>query len=1072
MSLADIADMIASSESFQSRYPPLLTNQEFATDFIGNLMSGENVSSVLMEAAVIIVTDLLDDGMTRGALALAVVDALQDIYAQGASHPAHGDLGEVARGLANKIEVAAYYTVELRQLGPSSRILRDIDSNVGLEDIRESISSLLDPPDPFVLTLSRDEFEGTSANDLFIATQDPSGADTLNHFDVIDGGAGYDILEIHHGVAGSSDEIGVDSGNADVRNVEQVNIRARSGITADLTGWDGLEHVELERFGVDSDISVKVAGATVRGTRPFGGDVTLDGALGALRLTTDNGDGSGDDTVSVITREWTTTVEVDANGDSVYIDGDGEEGNSTSLTGVTATGFGAPGLTVYSDALALLDLSWSHASVKVSSAVLKDLTVKLEAFGGKHRWPGLDSAEERVGALALVKSDEEGADIESLTIDISDKSKFALHSEVTNLSLNGTTELELLFDAFVDNEGAWEYIGPDGVAMEVAGRWVMLDEAGNVIQALDTEFEFDGTTYDLGNSQQLDEFVEAYNESNDEDVNAIDIYAVAEARPAPDGREDFEIDWTTSTLETVSVSDTVDLTANLAGNPDLVSIDVGTARGDITLTGLGEKLESYTGSAGVDKVEFSHLSDEVVIDLGAGNDIYSDGGGNSDARVVGGPGTDTLFLPNPDLDPITWLDEDGNRRLIYSGFEILDISGGAGEYDLAALGFGNVQTARATGDDVITLTNAPIDLDLRVSGIGGGNTRIVLELVETGPTSELNRTEAGIFTIALLGSSNLILTPDRDIEVMRIESRSTFSSSNRITIDPSTGDSLEEVEITGRARLVLEGAPGDGGARALANLEYVDARENSGGVTVNLAGNELEALFLGGRGGDRFTGGDQDDEFEGNSGNDILNGGEGNDTLHGGPGQDQLNGGTGNDELVGGAGSDTLRGGTGANRFVYTSVSDSQLQFSSTGAPTGMDTIADWNAGPGNQIMLPASLYENLHGTLKDADNANADANWRVTADETDDFPNTLKDFIDENADGFFETGGVPRTDGQFGRTPIELHPVAVLSETRSGSSERTWVFIDVDGNGDFEASTDMVIAFTGQVDIEFGTPG
>ena len=1058
MSLVDIAGQIAKSDAFQFEYPPLLTGREFAEAFMRNLMDGENVSATLLAAAVNIAAGLLEGGMSRGELALAVVGALRDIHVQGTSHPAHDDLGAVARGLANKIDVAAYYTVELRQAGPSSRVLRDIDSNVGLEDVRDSIGFLLDPPDPFVLTRMRDNFEGTEANDRFVATQDPSGADTLNHFDSIDGRAGYDILEIHHGAAGLSDDFVIEADQADVRNVEQVNIRARAGIFVDLTEWEGLEHVELDRFGVESDISVKVAGATVRGSRIYGGDVTIDGAVGALRLTTENGDGI--DAVNVITRGWTTAVEVDANGDTIYIDGDGEGGNSLSLAGVTATRF--TGLTVHSDALASLDLSMSHASVTVSSSALEDLMVRLEAFGGRHRWPGLERAEDRVGALALVKSDEEGVDIANLTVEISDESRFALHSEVTNLSLTGSTELELLFDAFVDNEGAWEYIDLDGVTMEVAGRWVLLDEAGNIIEALDGEVELDGTTYDLDDTRQLEEYVEAYNELNDEEEDAIDIYSVAEARAAPDGREDFEIDWTTSTLEKVSVSGGIDLTANLAGNPDLVSVDAGNARGEITLTGLGEKLTSYTGSAGVDEVDFSGLAAGVVIDLGAGNDSYSDGGGNAGARVAGGPGTDTLFLPNPDLAPITWLDEDGNRRLIYSGFEILDISGGAGEYDLAALGFDNVQTARATGDDVITLINAPIDLDLRVSGVGGGTTRLVLELVETGPTSELNRTEAGIFTIALLGSSNLLFTPDRDIEVMRIESRATFSSSNRITIDPSTGDSLEEVAITGSARLVLEGLAG-----ALANLEYVDARENTGGVTVSLAGNGIEAEMLGGRGSDRFTGGDLDDELEGNNGSDRLTGGGGNDVLLGGNGNDRLNGGLGDDTLTGGSGGDTLTGGAGGNDFVMESVADSRLRFNSSGDAFGMDVITDWDAGAVNRILLPADLFGTLHGTLKNADNANAEPGWAVTADETDDLPDTLKEFIDENADGFFETGDVPRTDGLFGRTPVEKHPAAVLIETRSGGSQRTWVFIDGDGDGDFDAARDMAIALTGQVQIE-----
>lgn len=1091
MSLADIANRIAASEAFRSGYPAFLTGAEFAESFIGKLLGGENVPSAVIAAATDIVTELLEGGMTRGEVALAAVNALLDIDARGESHPAHEDLGDVARSLVNRIEVATYYTVELRQTGPSSRVLRDIDSDVGLDDVRDGIVSLLvDPPEPFLLTTSRDQITGTAADELFIAEQVSSGMDTLNHFDFIDGGAGYDTLEIYQGKLGQNDGIVIAGDQADVRNVERVWLSASSAMDVDLTAWEGLELVELGRFGIDADISVKVDGATVRSARDFGGDVTIDGVGGALRLTMTNG--VGRDEAHVVTRGWTTEVTVDANGDAVRIDGDGAGGHSMSLTDVTAIRFG--GLTVYSDALESLDLSSSHGSVSVSSDAVEALTVNLAAFGGEHRWPGLERAEERVGALALTNSGEEGDDISNLTLNVSDASRFALHSAIVNLTVAGAADLELLFNAFVDNEGAWEFVGPDGVARAVDGRWVMLNAAGNVIVALDPEVEFDGTKYNLNETRQLEDYVAAYNEANDE--TEPDIHSVAEARPVPDGREDLEIDWTTTTLETITVSGAVDLTANLAGNPELLSIDAGNARGDMTLAGLGEKLTSYTGSAGNDRIEFSGLAaaavtvdlgagdDEiefsglptvgVTVDLGAGDDRFADGGGNGASRIEAGSGTDTLLLPDPDLAAITYLDEEGNRQLIYSGFEILDISGGAGVYDLAALGFDNVESRRASSGD-ITLTNAPVDLDLRVSGRGGGATRLILELKELGPGSGLNRTEAGIFTLALLGTSNLQFTPDREIEAMIIDSRTTFSSFNRISIhdgadefgSPTLGDSLEKIQIIGRARLVLEAAAGADGDQALTGLEYVDARQNSGGATVNLAGSGLELLLLGGTGADRFTGGGQADELVGNNGRDHLDGGAGDDTLAGGAGDDTLAGGAGEDILIGGAGADTQTGGSGANAFVYTSVADSQLQFTSTGIPIRMDTVTDWDTGAGNRILLPASLFGRLHGFIKDADNANPDAIWEVRPDETDENPDTLKDFIDEYAEGFFETGGVPRGGGLFGNTPIELHPAAFLREFDSANDVRTtWVFIDVDVDGDFDASTDMVIALTGDANI------
>ena len=563
----------------------------------------------------------------------------------------------------------------------------------------------------------------------------------------------------------------------------------------------------------------------------------------------------------------------------------------------------------------------------------------------------------------------------------------------------------------------------------------------------------------------------AYNEANDE--TAIDIVSVAEARRAPDGREDFDIGWTTTALETITLTGSGDFRAVLAGNPELNSVDASGARGDISLTGLGGKLRFYIGSGGGDDIAFSELAREgVSIDLGDGDDIAAVLGGNANSRIEGGRGTDTLKLTRFDPGAITYVDDDGNRQPIYSGFEILDLSGGAGDFDLSMLGFDRVEIHRATGDVDIGLKNAAADLGLTVSGRGGGTTRLTLEFAEA---ERGFRADSETFTLTLLGSANLVFTPDPEIEYLLIESRRTVSSFNRVILqdgldangDPTVGDALEEIRITGSARLAIETVVGADGDNVLASLEHVDARENSGGVTVDLAESGIAVEMLGGRGGDRFTGGSQADALAGNGGNDTLTGGGGNDVLRGGGGHDRLIGGIGDDTLTGGEGGDTLTGGSGDNDFVMASDSDSRVSFNSNDDPFRMDVITDWNEGADNRILLPADLFETLGGIIKNAQSANADANWAITADDTDDNPDSLKEFIAANADGFFETGGEQRTDGLFGLTPVVHHSIAVIAETLDGGGQRTWIFIDVDGDGDFDADMDMVIALTGQVEIE-----
>ena len=70
---------------------------------------------------------------------------------------------------------------------------------------------------------------------------------------------------------------------------------------------------------------------------------------------------------------------------------------------------------------------------------------------------------------------------------------------------------------------------------------------------------------------------------------------------------------------------------------------------------------------------------------------------------------------------------------------------------------------------------------------------------------------------------------------------------------------------------------------------------------------------------------------------------------------------------------------------------------------------------------------------------------------------------IREQGDGFFETFKPVPGDGFGGTT--NRHSIALIYEQHNfdgGKLVRTWIFIDVDGNGDFDLVSDMAIAITG----------
>jgi Ca2+-binding RTX toxin-like protein len=102
-----------------------------------------------------------------------------------------------------------------------------------------------------------------------------------------------------------------------------------------------------------------------------------------------------------------------------------------------------------------------------------------------------------------------------------------------------------------------------------------------------------------------------------------------------------------------------------------------------------------------------------------------------------------------------------------------------------------------------------------------------------------------------------------------------------------------------------------------------------------------------GYGIENFWAGTSENDSYSYTGTDNLSafGLAGSDALMSGIGNDSLFGGDGNDILVGGFGIDTLMGESGSDKFTFNSPTD------------GIDTISDFNAGEGDQILVSAGGF-------------------------------------------------------------------------------------------------------------------
>ncbi len=1118
--LADIANEIQSSSAFEDKYPAFLTNERFAKDFLEALL-GDHVDDAVMTAAVDFVAGQLA-GASRGELALALVDALTIIGGEGGSEADmafralhSGNFGKAAEAFHNKVMVAKHYTEEARKAEPSSSVLETVTD--ASESVTAAINLIDNPPvappsmdgETFVLTGLRDNLKGTAQDDTFIAepSLNPiSGeavASPLQAYDIIDGGDGVDTLEVY-----SSRELQIRTDQ--VSNVEQVLLNSQNSIEADMSEWEGLESVNADRFNGNVDITVDgamvVFGEAIGSYRDsnnalMGYSATIDGAggelkIGAARLAT----------VDIVTRGHTTSV--DATGGSVTIDSNGRGGLSDSLTSVSASRFVS--LEVSSDALETLSLSTSFGSATLNYEGLTELDVVVPAggfgFGGRYDWdanPNTRATNER-GTLRLrdTNANDDSA-LETLNIEIGASSRFALDSHVTHLNVSGSGSLSV------------------ETAVDEAGQFVkaVTNDAGVTTRTLDEDGGEDTDTIKFtpagdGTSESATGTLEMITVTGEAGLS-INV-AGGQTRVLPADSEAMRNTSTQSKdLKSIDASEssgknnfTVRATEKLASvhggsGDDTVRITQGT----LAPTGLTVELGDGDDKLRVDGVNANPFS-------GAAVSVFDGGAGDNTLHLtVGEKSTEHAYT-----------DSEGEKQSFYANFKILDVGAGRGEYDFAMLGTEELQITGGTAD-LVTVKNVAPGTAILATGSSspGATTKAMIKyqlatqevgsfVFGGGDTLNVNLHAVGRFsdrgdnpdTPRYDAMVNAASNVDMELEVGDIQglifdssarAGGTAIASDYTNIIHADAQGVTSVRITGDAKAELkvkdlddgdptDNDPEDGLQVGLVDVGYVDARANTAGVTVivgTAAGRDIQNLP-----GSKWVtvlGSDAADTLRGSTaasvGNQLVGNG-GNDTLHGGDAVDYL---------VGGAGADTLRGFGGADNYDYSEVSDSRATFVGS-AVLGVDTIEGLVSGT-DHIRLSDDLLGKANSRVKVNDEfmstaaRDADRQYAIDSEDMDtaaiSTANSLRALIGDG-DGFFVT----RDDGAI---TASKHFIAVIDERYGGvdnrmedpnspgsyiagmdgevdtndvAQYRTWVLFDIDGDGNFDAGSDLVIRLVG----------
>ena len=394
-------------------------------------------------------------------------------------------------------------------------------------------------------------------------------------------------------------------------------------------------------------------------------------------------------------------------------------------------------------------------------------------------------------------------------------------------------------------------------------------------------------------------------------------------------------------------------------------------------TSPGGKLESVHTGKGDDVVmiEGDYSDDGLTVDLGDGKDTFHGREGNSKSRIDGGEGRDTLRLTE---DGATYKDGDDTKS-IYSGFEILDLGGGRGDFDVKRLGIDTVIVKEDTnGSANLKNVGAGTNLEVEAKGVNMATTADV----DYDFASDVNVGDnvfnggANILNVSLLakggraatkanpgtGTATLEIDLDDRLTAMAIDSSADVHAAavgrgvtqghykNTVDVD-SSSSALESVKITGGAETELKGA-------GLDNLGYVTAAGSGAGVTVDAGAATAQV---------RLIGSDHDDTLTSGNFNPAVDAINARNTLTGNGGDDTLTGGAGRDILVGGAGADKLDGGatTGVqDRFVYNAASESQVSFSrNEDTPSiydakGYDVISNFQSGAsGDSLHFSKALH-------------------------------------------------------------------------------------------------------------------
>ena len=499
-------------------------------------------------------------------------------------------------------------------------------------------------------------------------------------------------------------------------------------------------------------------------------------------------------------------------------------------------------------------------------------------------------------------------------------------------------------------------------------------------------------------------------------------------------------------------------TATIAatGENVLTFADSGATLTKVTITGsgsvdlMGAALAVATtfdasGSTGAVKAELTEATKAVTISTGSGNDtIDADAVATAGSSANLGAGNDTLFVganlaafdkganggDGTDIINITdGATLDATTSKYITNFETLDVSGGTGSYDVSLNSFPTVQIDEAIAGALagaVTFTNAPDTFTLNIASkaedgdFAVGNTIDVVGKDYVGTTAK--GTAESFTLVATLNDGNKDDLADGNIDANTV----TVAGVENVTVQADVGTldggakALEASKHTLTASLVATeaetltikgGASVDlSGVTTIGVVTKINAAGSTGDVTIDFSTHAKSVAYTGSDGVDTYTASTK------------------GDTIYTGKGADDVTFSAGN---AAGAVRDT---------FVLKAATDSQITDTSKdakitlGADTGFDKVTNFD-GSGDPTPV-ANTSDRLDLT-----------NFGFTG--------TQRGVVDVS-------GSVTTTTDITSITDLFDSPAGDRGVAYATDGTDSYVFIDVNKDGNFTAADDTVIELAG----------